>query len=674
MKEHLKDNTSLQLNDFTLEYERVLHELKSAQIANEKLKNSYSYRLGNALIKSKSSLRNFIQLPKKLFNIRKEMIIQNEKIKLKELPTQIHKIGLPIVNFCTLGLNPLILDKNVRWYEFEIDSLKTFKILHRLFVENVEDIQNHEQVVMRVEIYGQDDKVITSKEHNLFHSKAVGFYRYIDSRKLYSEFTVSKQAKKIRIGFQCWKNKGNIFIDENIFLFDKINWFEKASSITSYNISNQPIKRYEHLKIACILDELTYECLQHEITTVKLMPQSWKTELSRSKPDFLLVESCWKGNDNAWGTLTRGSGGSRKLADLLAYCKANNIPTVFWNKEDPVHYDKFSAIGALFEHVFTSDVNMVKKYKEDFNIDVAVLPFAAQPKIHNPSVLKNIKRQNKAVFAGSYYVEKTERCHDFNNIMDILSSAKLEVDIFDRCLNLDDPRLKFPEQYKKNIKGHLKPEELSIVNSGYLFQINMNSVQHSSTMFARRVFESLAAGTPVIGNYSQGVKELFGDIVIDTTDKNKALSRIKELKDNFQLYNELSKQGVREVMRHHTYYHRVKSICDKIGLNVSYNKRKLTMVVFANNKNDYNHSLLSFKKQTLENKKLLIILDKFEGYTELLIPKIKNVECTMNFSKDFYSNKDDYIGSDFYVEIENLENITDTFLEDYYYSNCWATQ
>lgn len=672
MKEHSKDNISLQLNEFTLEYERISHELKSAQIANEKLKNSYSYRLGNALIKSKTSLRDFIQLPKKLFNIRKEMIIQNEKIKLKQIPTQIHKIGLPIVNFCTLGLNPLILDKSVRWYEFEIDSLKTFKIFHRLFVENVDDIQNHEQVVMRVELYGQNNKIITSKQHNLFHSKAVGFYRYIDSRKLYSEFNVSKYTKRIRIGFQSWKNKGNIFIDDNVFLFDKINWFEENSSNTPYYISNQPVKKYEQLKIACILDELTYECLQHEISTIKLMPHSWKSELSHSKPDFLLVESCWKGNDNAWGTLTKGSGGSRKLADLLAYCKNNNIPTVFWNKEDPVHYDKFSAIGALFEHVFTSDINMVKKYKEDYNIDVAVLPFAAQPKIHNPSILKNIERSKKAVFAGSYYVEKTERCHDFNKIMDILSSANLEVDIFDRCLHLDDPRLKFPEKYKNNIRGHLKPEELTIVNSGYLFQINMNSVQHSSTMFARRVFESLAAGTPVIGNYSKGVEELFGDIVINTSDKKNALARIKQLKDDANLYNELSKRGVREVMRHHTYRHRVKSICDKIGLNVSYNKKILTMVVYVNSKKAYNHALFSFKKQTLENKKLLIVLDKFEGYTDLLIPQIKNVECTMRFSREFYSSKDDFIGNNFYVEIEKFENLNDTFLEDYYYSNCWT--
>lgn len=672
MKEKVKESISLQVNDLIMEYEKTKYELTKFKIANDRLKNTYSYRLGNALIKSKQSIKDLMRLPKTLLNIKNEIKNQNEVINKKYVDSTVQKLNLPILNISTLIINPVRLEKAVRWYEFDIESLKTFKILHRIYNESLDDINNHEQAVMRVELYDRNNQLITKKENSLFYSKAVGFYKYVDSQTLYSEFKLSNKTKKIKIGFQRWKNKGDIFIDDNIRLFQSAGWSESTLTNNSIPLTHQSIKKYEQLKVACILDELTYECLQHEVSTIKLQPQSWKSEISIFKPDFLLVESCWKGNDNTWGTLTKGSGGARKLSELLNYCKINNIPTVFWNKEDPVHYDKFAEIGALFQNLFTSDVNMVEKYREDFNINVGVLPFAAQPKLHNPGKSKKIIKSKKAVFAGSYYVEKEDRCKDFNSMMDIINEAGLKVDIFDRCFNLDDPRLKFPTKYQGNIKGHLKPEELAIVNNGYQFQINMNTVQHSSSMFARRVFESLASGTPVISNYSKGVEELFGKLVIDTSNREKALARIKELNDDAKLYDDLSRNGVREVMRHHTYRHRIKSICDKIGLHVVIEKKYLTMVVNVKNRSDFDAALVNFNKQTLESKKLLIIMDDFFGYQDLLYKKIKDVNVTMKFSNKFYNNKNHFIGNDFYVELDEFIDLEDTFLEDFYYSNLWA--
>lgn len=675
MKDTNIEQTSSQLNKLVVEYEKTLHELETIRVINEKLKNSYSYRLGNALIKSKGSFSAFIKLPSKILNIKSEIKLQDEKINSSISATMTHNIDIPLVNFCKLGINPIRLDKNVLWYEFTLDTPKTFSVLHRLFTESIDDIKNHEQAVMRVEIYDIKNNNITSKKHDLFHSKAVGYYRYVDSRKPYSEFNVSKDVQKIRLGFHAWKNRGDIYIDSHVALFDENGWNDENPASTPSSIrviNNETAKKYNQIKVACILDELTYECLQHEVNTIKLSPNSWKREISNSKPDFLLVESCWRGNDNSWGTLTKGSGGGKKLSELLKYCNESNIPTVFWNKEDPVHYEKFSAIAAMFQHVFTSDVNMVKKYKDDHGIDVGVLAFAAQPKLHNPGIAMGMGRKNKAVFAGSYYVEKEDRCNDFNKIMDIISEAGLDIDIYDRCLNLDDPRFKYPERYKDKIIGNLKPNELSIVNSGYKFQINMNSVQDSSSMFARRVFESLASGTPVIGNYSRGSQELFGDMVIDATTQENALDMISLLNSKPELYEEISKRGVREVMRHHTYRHRVKSICDRIGLNIAIEDKKLTMVISAKQKSDVDNAISAFNKQTLKSKHLLIILDEFPGYVDLLSAKIKGVDFTMRFSDSFYEDKSDFIGSNFFVEVKNIMTISETFLEDYYYSNLWA--
>jgi len=96
------------------------------------------------------------------------------------------------------------------------------------------------------------------------------------------------------------------------------------------------------------------------------------------------------------------------------------------------------------------------------------------------------------------------------------------------------------------------------------------------------------------------------------------------------------------------------------------------MVISAKQKCDVDNAISVFNKQTLKNKKLLIILDEFPGYVDLLSAKIKDVDFTMRFSDSFYENKNDFIGNDFFVEVKNIMMINKTFLEDYYYSNFWA--
>jgi spore maturation protein CgeB len=244
---------------------------------------------------------------------------------------------------------------------------------------------------------------------------------------------------------------------------------------------------------------------------IKLTRENWQEQLEKTKPDLLLVESCWRGNDGNWGTLTKGSGGGKKLGGVLRYCKEQGIPTVFWNKEDPPHYDKFGAVAALFGVAITTDINMVPNYKKDFGITAHALSFAAQPKIHNPSL--GVVRLDKAVFAGSYYSERKDRCKDFHDIVSDLEAVGVGYDIYDRNHMSGIERFQYPDRYAANIIGKLPPEELWKVNNGYKYQINLNSVTDSSTMFARRVYESLASGTPVISNASKGVNELFGDLM-----------------------------------------------------------------------------------------------------------------------------------------------------------------
>lgn len=430
-------------------------------------------------------------------------------------------------------------------------------------------------------------------------------------------------------------------------------------------IHDPSAKRYtSDLTVASILDEFTAECLTHEVHLVGVTQESWQAQIEESSPDFLLVESCWKGNNGNWGTLTKGSGGGKKLSALLRYCKEKKIPTVFWNKEDPPHYEKFGPIAKLFDVAITTDINMVPRYKVDFGIDVYPLSFGAQPKIHNP--VRLIQRKPKAVFAGSYYGDKPKRCLDFNEVMSELKRAKVSFDIYDRNYQRNIEKFEFPKDYRDNIIGNLSPEEVWKAHKGYKYQVNMNSVQDSATMFARRVYESLASGTPVISNESIGVRELFGDIVIMPGERTIS-DQLGDLEKSPRAYEELARRGVRAVMREHTYGHRIQELCRILGMNVEVDLPQVTLAVKVQSESDICEAKKLFATQTARRKRLFIELANFETAYKYLNKSDDNVIYAMEVARKFYTEDRDYYGSDKVLKHDLHMPLAPEALEDFLY-------
>lgn len=460
------------------------------------------------------------------------------------------------------------------------------------------------------------------------------------------------------------KIKGHCY-DENA-LIDQRHEELMLQTLPSPKVHDSKIKRLtKDLTVACILDELTTECLSHEVNILKLKRETWQSQMQEQKADFLLVESCWRGNDGNWGALNLKNNGSKKLSGLLNYCIKNNIPTVFWNKEDPPHYETFAPVAVMFDFVFTTDINVISRYKKDFGITAHSLSFAAQPKIHNP--LLNISRKDKAVFAGSYYSEREARCNDFHDIVADLDAVGVGYDIYDRNHMSGIERFQYPDRYAANIIGKLPPEELWKVNNGYKYQINLNSVTDSSTMFARRVYESLASGTPVISNASKGVSDLFGDLVIMNDASGSIADKVRELEKSREKYNSLAKSGVRRVMREHTYSHRIKEICELIGIDVALDQPEITAIATANNSSDVDKAKSIFWDQTYPNKKLFISLEKFTDAHVFLNQSDRQISYSMALGRDFYDSDESFYLSDRVVRFELSEKINSEYLEDAMY-------
>jgi hypothetical protein len=262
------------------------------------------------------------------------------------------------------------------------------------------------------------------------------------------------------------------------------------------------------LRVAGIADTFTHRAFAPSCQWLNLDVRDWKSQLSTFQPDLLFVESAWHGNDGQW--TRKISRLSSQLRQVLDWCVENGVPSVFWNKEDPVHFESFIATAKKFDHIFTTDVDCVGRYKALLGHGrVHPLPFACQPAIHNP--IASVHRQPGFCFAGSFYARYPERARDLDAILSAGKSLGGVV-IYDRNHGSADEAFAFPEKYHRYIRGACGYDEIDTVYRGFDFGINLNSVKRSQSMFARRVVELMASNTVVVGNYSRAVRLLFGDL------------------------------------------------------------------------------------------------------------------------------------------------------------------
>ncbi len=101
------------------------------------------------------------------------------------------------------------------------------------------------------------------------------------------------------------------------------------------------------LNIACIMDEFTFSSFQPEAILHQLTPSNWRAELEAAHPDLLFIESAWRGKEDLWGNKVGHT--STELQGIVEWCRTKHIPTVFWCKEDPVHFETFLNTAKLFD-------------------------------------------------------------------------------------------------------------------------------------------------------------------------------------------------------------------------------------------------------------------------------------------------------------------------------------
>lgn len=309
---------------------------------------------------------------------------------------------------------------------------------------------------------------------------------------------------------RAWKQIGQSILENH----------RSARKFYDAAISEGPL--LSELKVGVIADEFTRTSLQATFDAVLIDRENWEAQLEKEGFDFLFVESAWEGNSGQWhrGVGYYGEEENADLFQLLEACNMQGIPTVFWNKEDPVHFSRFAPTAARFDHVFTTDANMISKYRGlegSRNRTVSSHSFYSQPHLHNPLPSKQ-EFSPTIAYAGSYYGERyADRSTRLDALLD--SAFPYGLELYDRQANNPDSPYKFPTKYQRFVRGALPYIEVIETYKAHLAHLNVNSVENSPSMFSRRVVEIPACGGVLMSAEGRGIAETLGNVLATSNDK-----------------------------------------------------------------------------------------------------------------------------------------------------------
>ncbi|WP_421224240.1 CgeB family protein [Aeromonas jandaei] len=329
------------------------------------------------------------------------------------------------------------------------------------------------------------------------------------------------------------------------------------------------LRNYRKPRIALVADHFTSFNLAPDADVINITPLDWQWKLRFFKPDFLFVESAWRGYKNSWqgkiASYAHSSPTKPELRNLIDFCKKRKIITIFWNKEDPFHFERFADAAELFDVVYTTDAGSLDRYRslpyQDFK-HIGVLMFAAQPKLYMPPTTG--ERAPGIAFLGGYYGnELAERSRAQEDVLYALRDQGLI--IFDRFWQKKNG-CGFPDNLKPFCHPAISQSSVAKVYQQYQLYLNFNTISQSETMLSRRVFELGAAGCTIISTPSVAMSNIFGESIVSVSDGTEAREWCVQLQKNIKQRNILGEQAKEIVLAQHTWQHRLNQLNNELNL------------------------------------------------------------------------------------------------------------
>lgn len=358
------------------------------------------------------------------------------------------------------------------------------------------------------------------------------------------------------------------------------------------------------LTIGIITDEFMYNYYKDSAHFLAIGHDNYKELVDNAGLDLLMYVSCWRGmyNNDWYGDELHG-----EIPGVIRYANDRNITTIFQTIEDPTNYERYLPIAKECDYIFTTDKDCIPKYKVDTgNSNVFLLEYGVNPAFHNPIGMRKKYEESmqskydrsSVFFAGSWMDRYKNRCRDITLIFNGVLDSGTNLVVADRNVEVKLPGYKFPKRFRPFVIPAIDHTALQKVHKLFDFNVNINTVQDSSTMCAMRVYELQALGCLMLSNYSLAVSEIFPGLFM--INNREEVGEILKKYSEIDLY-QMQVENLRDVMTDKTVFDRLNYIFEKCGVNYVFPEQ--SVIVLCEEKTE--HICYMFEQQKYDKKTLM---------------------------------------------------------------------
>lgn len=358
---------------------------------------------------------------------------------------------------------------------------------------------------------------------------------------------------------------------------------------------SKPSHRFPFLTVGIISDEFSYLGWSREFNSIFIKPDDGDLINTIRRCHFLLVEPTWKGLGGEWrGRFVVNRVPSADLLKIFDSARRLGVPVVFWNKEDPTHFDDYLEVARAADFIFTTASELVPVYKRRLAHNrVFDLPFAVSPDLHNPALQQTARRLPlfgarklpmhrgsvrgrpiDVAFAGTFFTQRlSQRGVNLRKLLDAgleltttwshwAGRASYNGRVFVIWSRQEgDSKYQFPSKYQGFLAPSLSYRQMLSAYRAVKVMLNVNTVVDSPTMFSRRAIEAIACGAAVVSGPSKALPRIFSQEQLPLTeDTASAKAWIKHYLEDEDQRTRSVHQAQRALWRSHTYAHRVRRI------------------------------------------------------------------------------------------------------------------
>ena len=256
------------------------------------------------------------------------------------------------------------------------------------------------------------------------------------------------------------------------------------------------------------------------------------------------------------------TGGHRISSETIKKLKNDGIVCILWTIDAPRDFQPILDVAPFYDHIFCQGTEAIELLDKAGIRGAQWLPMACDPDYHHPVECTSEEKKkygSDIVFVGTHY---PERAALFEKMAD------LDIAIWGPGWNAPDSN----SPLRRCVRGsHTTPGEwLKIYStSKIILATHYHDPQNRFPVYqaSPRVFEALACRAFVLCDDQRDVFPLFkdGEDLVRFFDASDLINKAKHYLAHPEERNEIAGRGNRNVLKNHTYVHRVKELLSKIG-------------------------------------------------------------------------------------------------------------